>query len=393
MMQLKTCLVTAAVLGAALAADACTSWAIHRSVSRSGRMIIQKCRDSYRGKLDADIRTAPNGWRWMRIGSNQHYPNFGMNEKGVAITMNDGDSTDIKHPGKGRVGMAASLTIRYVSTNCATAAEAVEFLKCVGRSGWKLGSNASYFVADPDRAFLVDLAHGYAEVKEITGGIAIITNTWHLPGGEEISTKNLGYGRGDRAREANVRAALRKERVKGKYTVRGCMDVSRMFCGKKFEEKFPFRVGKGGGNSLGASCFELDKEFPAFLSYAYIALGPQQDTIFLPVPMSLDQLPEKLRDGSWAKMAYDILDNAGINHPAIAEFTKLEDKFLAEVETLRPQAKELLKAGKCDEAAKMLNECFKRQFAEADALLTRVHGEALAKGGKKAEAPAAKADK
>ena len=57
MMQLKTCLGAAAVLGAALSAEACTSWAIHRSLTQSGRMIIQKCRDSYRGRLDADIRS------------------------------------------------------------------------------------------------------------------------------------------------------------------------------------------------------------------------------------------------------------------------------------------------------------------------------------------------
>ena len=386
MMQLKTYLGAAALLGAVLSADACTSWAIHRSVSHSGRMIIQKCRDSYRGRLDADIRIAPNGWRWMRIGSNRHYPNFGMNEKGVAITMNDGDSTDIKHPGKGRVGMAASLTIRYVCTNCATAAEGVEFLKKVGRCGWKLGSNASYFIADPDRAFLVDLAHGYAEVKEITGGIATITNTWHLPGGEEISTKSLGFGRGDRAREANVRAALQQGRIKGKYTLRSCFDMARMYRQKGDVTKlYPFVVG-AKVMALGASCFELDKEFPAYLSYAYIALGPQQDTIFLPVPMSLEQLPEKMRDGSWAQMAYDILDHAGINHPDMAAFAKLEDKFLAEVESVRAKARELLKAGQKDEAAKLLNDCFTRQFAEADELLTRVHAAAMAK------APAAPAE-
>ncbi len=383
MMQLKNCLGAAAVLGAALSVEACTSWAIHRSLTQSGRMIIQKCRDSYRGRLDADIRIAPNGWRWMRIGANKHYPDFGVNEKGGAITMNDGDSTDIKHPGKGRLGMAAALTIRYVCTNCATAVEGVEFIKNVGRSGWKLGSNATYLVADPDRAFLVDLSHGYAEVKEITGGTVVITNTWHLPGGEEISTKSLGFGRGDRSREANTREALRKGNVNGKYTLRSSFDVSRMYRQKGDPSKlFPFVVG-AKVLSLGCSCFELDKEFPAYLSYAYIALGPQQDTIFLPVPMSLDQLPEKMRDGSWAKMAYDILDNAGINHPDIAEFAKLEDKFLAEVAQLRPQAYELLKAGKRDEAAKLLNDCFRRQFAEADALLTRVHKAALAKGGKK----------
>jgi dipeptidase len=321
----------------------------------------------------------------MRIGSNVHYPNFGMNEKGVAITMNDGDKTDIKHPGKGRAGMSAAITIRMVVTNCETAEQAVEMIKHVGRNGIKLGSNASYLIADPKRAFLVDLAHGYAEVKEITGGTIVISNTWHLPGGEEISTKPMTGGRSDRAREANTRMALQKSRQNGKYTVRGCIDVSRLACGKALKDKYPYRVGKGGGNSLGSSCFELDGEYPAYLSYAWLALGPQQHTIYLPIPMSLKQMPEKLRDGSWAMLAYDLREKVGTNPEYLAEFSKLEDKFIAEVEAARQQARTLLKAGRNDEAAKLLNGTFEKHFAEADALLTKVHDEAGAAGAAKFE--------
>ena len=390
MFDLKHCVGAAALVGAALSAEACTSWAIHRSGTETGRMIVQKCRDSFRGRLDADIRVAPNGWRWMRIGSNKHYPNFGMNEKGVAITMNDGDKTEVKHPGGGRVAMAAALTIRYVATHCATAAEGVEFIKQVGRCGWKLGSNATYFIADPHRAFMVDLAHGYAEVKELTGGMIVITNTWHLPGGEEISEKTLSFGKGDRSREANTRAALKKARKNGKYTRRGCFDVSRMKRVKGNPSTlYPFVVGPKV-LSLGCSCFELDAEFPAYLSYAYLALGPQQDTIFVPVPMSLDKLPEKFADGSWAQMSYDILDAWGMDHPDMPKFAELEDKFLAEVDKVRAEAYTLLKAGKNEEARKLLNDCFARQFAEADALLTRVSEAAKAK---KAAAPAEAAAK
>lgn len=385
MSALKNCLAAAALAGAALSADACTSWLLHRQNTRSGRMILQKCRDSFPGRLDADIRVAPNGWRWMRIGSNEHYPNFGMNEKGVAITMNDGDQTAIKHPGKGRAGMSAAITIRMVVTNCATAEEAVEMILAVGRNGLKLGSNASYLIADPKNAYLIDLAHEYAEVKRITGGSIVISNTWHLPGGEEISTKSLSFGRGDRAREANTRMALQKSQKDGKYTVRGCFDVSRLPCGKLLRDKFPYRVGKGGGNSLGCSCFELDAEFPAYLSYAYVALGPQQHTIFLPVPMSLGQLPDKLRDGSWAMLAYDLRAKVGMNPKYLAEFSALEDKFLAEIEANRVKARELLKAGRNAEAAKLLNDAFARHFAAADALLTKVHGETGAAGAMKFE--------
>jgi len=385
MFELKKYLTAAALAGVAFSADACTSWAIHRSCTKSQRMIIQKCRDSFPGRLDADIRVAPNGWRWMRIGSNEHYPNFGMNEKGVAITMNDGDQTDIKHPGKGRAGMSASITIRMVVTHCENAAEAVEMLKHVGRNGLKIGSNASYLVADPHRAFLVDLAHGYAEVKEITGGTIVISNTWHLPGGEEISIKSASSGRSDRAREANTRMALQNSRENGKYTVRGCIDVSRMACGKALKDKYPYRVGKGGGNSLASSCFELDAEFPAYLSYAWLAMGPQQHTIYLPIPMSLKQMPKKLGDGSWAMLAYDLREKVGTNPKYLADFSKLEDKFIAEVEAARQQARELLKAGKNGEAADILNNTFEKHFAEAEALLTRVHDEAGAAGAAKFE--------
>ena len=385
MTALKNCFAAAALASCALSADACTSWVLHRSCTKSGRMILQKCRDSFPGRLDADIRVAPNGWRWMRIGSNVHYPNFGMNEKGVAITMNDGDQTDIKHPGNGRAGMSASITIRLVLTNCETAEQAVEMLKHIGRNGLKVGSNASYFVADPKRAYLVDLAHGYAEAKEITGGSIVISNTWHLPGGEEISTKSLSHGRGDRAREANTRMALQNSRQDGKYTVRGCFDVSRLACGKSFKEKYPYRVGKGGGNSLACSCFEPDAEFPAYLSYAYVALGPQQHTIYLPIPMSLNQLPEKMRDGSWGMLAYDLRAKVGTNPEYLKEFAELENKFLAEVEENRAKARELLKAGQKEEAAKLLNDAFARHFDAADKLLTRVHAEAGAAGAGKFE--------
>ena len=385
MSALKNCLAAFSLVGAAFSADACTSWVLHRSCTKNGRMILQKCRDSFPSRLDADIRVAPNGWRWMRIGSYQHYPNFGMNEKGVAITMNDGDQTDVKHPGKGRAGMSAAITIRMVVTNCETAEQAVEMIKHVGRTGIKLGSNASYLIADPKHAYLIDLAHGYAEVKQISGGSIVISNTWHLPGGEEISVKTLSSGRSDRAREANTRMALQKKQKRGKYTVRGSFDVSRMACGKLHKERFPYRVGKGGGNSLGCSCFELDGEFPAYLSYAYIALGPQQHTIYLPVPMSLGQLPDKLRDGSWAMLAYDLRAKVGTNPKYLAEISALEDQFLAEVEANRVKARELLKAGSRDEAAKLLNDAFARHYAAADALLTRLHKEANAAGAMKFE--------
>ena len=101
--------------------------------------------------------------------------------------------------------------------------------------------------------------------------------------------------------------------------------------------------------------------------------------------MSLDKLPEKLGDGSWAMLAYDLRAKAGTDPKYLAEFSALEDKFLAEVEANRVKARELLKAGRNDEAKQLLNAAFARHFKAADALLTRVHKEMGAAGAMKFE--------
>ena len=380
--------ILSALLSAALypAVDACTSWVIHPSATQSGMMIVQKCRDSYRSGLDADIKISPRGIKYMRIGGNRHYPLFGMNDRGVAVTMNDGDRTDnLKHPEGERAGIYATTTIKLLIGSCESARQAVDMLLHIGRDKLKKGGNATYFVADAERAFMIEVAHGYAEAQEIAGGLTVISNTWHLPGGEEIATKTYSSMRGDRAREANTRASLKNARVDGKYTVRGCFDTSRRKSKKELNEYFPFRHGDGKRPwmSLGCVCFEIDREFPAFLSYGYMALGPQQQTVYLPIPMAIGQLPEKIRDGRWAQLAYELKDAGGDDQPSIADFARLEDKFLAEVNMVRDRARRLLKAGQKDEAVKLLDDCFARQFAEADLLLTRVHDEVVARAEKK----------
>jgi len=370
--------VLSALVAAALPAAACTSWMIHPNVSRSGMMIVQKVRDHFHARLDADMRTAPNGWRWMRIGLNEHVSAFSMNEKGVVMTTNDGDPTAVHHPKNGkRAGMGAGSMSRQVVTTCATAAEGAALICTIGRNQLTSGSNGIYLIADPNRAFVINIAYGYAEVKEMTDGMIVITNAWHLPGGEEISTKGLGGLRGDRSREANTRASLKEFQRDGKYTIRGCIDTSRRYCGKLFKEKYPFRYTPGAKvTSLSSVCFEIDKEFPAYLSCGYTALGPQQHTIYLPCPMALRQMPKKIRDGNWGQMAYDIRKAFGADHKYIKDFRALEDKFLAEFDAKRAEARIMLREGRKDEASKLLNECFERQFAEADELLTRIHNEA-----------------
>ena len=173
MLRLKNCLAAAALAGVAATADACTSWLLHRQGTKSGMMILQKCRDSFPGRLDADIRVAPNGWRWMCIGN----PNYAMNEKGVVMTTNDGDGIAQRHPDdciRQRFGPFAMN--RLVMTSCSTAEQGVKKILDIGRN--RLAAQGGiYFIADPKRAFMININYGYAEVSEITNGLVVITNT------------------------------------------------------------------------------------------------------------------------------------------------------------------------------------------------------------------------
>ena len=373
-------------LFAAFPAAACTSWVLRPETTASGMMIIQKILDERYSPLDADIRVAANGWRWIRVGRRGNGISMSMNEKGVALTTNSADFNGEARSFSGpRHAMGSGELQRLVVTRCATAAEGVEALKKVARNRLFVYSSVNFgtilLVADARRAFLVEIGDGYAEACEISCGIHVASNGWRLPGGEVFSLYDLSGVRGNRARDACAVRSLQEKRVNGKYTVRGCFDTSRNIRGRKFAERHPFVPGnpKSKFMSLETTCFEIDPEFPAYLSCAYIALGPQRHTIYLPVPMATRQLPKKMRDQSWGQMAYDHQAAFGPNHGDLPKITELEDKFLAEFDATREQARQLLKTGQKDAAVKLLNDCFNRHFAEADKLMTSLHSSATEK--------------
>ena len=371
MHKLEKLLSAAVVAGIAPVASACTSWMIHPSVSASGMMLVQKCRDSRVTPLDADIRRSRHGVKWMRIGMFKHVALFAVSERGLVAIMNDGDDLTLKHPDKtipelhdARMWTACAEMMRQMMDECTTAAEATKLALHYGRNRIQAARGGTMFIADPKRAFMIDLGSGYAEAKELTGGMIIITNCMHLPGVEEFSIKPVTGVRSDRAREANTRAELRKRRVNGKYTVRGTIEVSRLLCQDNMLKKYPCRR-----NSLGGCCFELDPEFPSELTTAYIALGPQQHTVYVPTPMALKQLPKEIVNGEWADLAYKIRDLVGHDHKYLARFNAFEERVLAEYDRVRAEARALLKAGKKTEAAKLLETCYDRHYAEALKLL------------------------
>ncbi|MBP5532098.1 MAG: hypothetical protein J6Y54_08755, partial [Lentisphaeria bacterium] len=141
-----------------------------------------------------------------------------------------------------------------------------------------------------------------------------------------------------------------------------------IICGSKPVDHNVFRK-----TSLTAVCFELDGEFPAQLSTAYIALGPQQHMFYLPCPMALKHFPKAMGNGQWGDLALNFRKKAGDDHKLVAELFAFEDKVIPEYEKVREEARELVRAGKTADAEKLLEDTFARHFEAAAKLLNELY--------------------
>jgi len=344
-------------LGCGLAVSACTSWVVTPEKSASGRMILHKSRDQHVLPVDAHMMVTKKGARWMNIGS-AGGATFQMNEHGVALTSNSGDSHMGKHKKLAKKLPPFNETFADTIKDAAAAAEMV---RDYGRAGWR-AKGGMYLVADAKRAFTIEVASGYGEMMEIPGWIYVISNSMHLGGCEGFMERPFTNFCSHRAREANTRAELQRTQVDGKYTVAGILKTSRLSGGPTPFNRF----------SLSAVCFEVDPEFPEMIGCAYIALGPQQHTVYIPTPMALEQFPEDMQSGKWAARAFALRMKVGDDHQYLPRIEALEAEFLAEFDAVREAARKLLREGKRDEAKKLLNDTFTSHYTRAKELLKRI---------------------
>ena len=376
----KTIGCSVALLGAAVATEACTSWVMHSSATKSGLITVTKCRDQKPYRISGDIRVSPRGWRWLRLGQHPDKITFyggltgyGMNEKGVVATCNDGDYLTSEYPREGRVNIGSYSILRQVLTECDNAWDGAVLIRDHCRASRRPGvqghHGSTLMAADGRHAYIVDIGTAYGEIKEIKSGMLVISNKMHLPGIEEFAASQLRSFLSDRARDANSRKVMNEYRENGKFTVQGIIRASRAKCAKgdDLRERYPFR-----SNSQGAAIFELEPEFPAQLTTCYTTIGPQRHTVYLAIPMAVRQMPDKIRNGKWADLAFAFRKKCGDEHPSLDALYAFEAKTLPEYDKVRDEARKLLRAGKTKEAEELLNSWFLRQFEAADALLTRL---------------------
>lgn len=344
----------------------CTSWLVMPDMTSTEKIILHKNRDTGMRRLAVITRNTPRFYRWTGIGDLwQSSPCFVMNEKGLTAVMNSGDPCSDNRD----VGLTTPNLLRLLAEQCATVDEAVTlFRKVIAEKAYAHSRSGSiFFLADSRRAVIIENSANHLAVAPVDFGFAIRANSWQLPGMIALSNKTPRQLLGDNHREYYVRENLlniiksgRKINPSDNYT------LSRGREGDISEQRFPLCWD----NTVSAATLVPDGEFPDVLTTIYFALGPPGNTIYLPLPMAVNELPLAFVNGEWGARALDFRKSAGMEHGKLDRMTDFENKLLKEFDIVCSEARALLRNGQKNEAVKLLNSTFRRQSFEADHFLS-----------------------
>ena len=365
----------AAMLAPRLAAD--TEWIVTPKYSESGRMLLHANRES------AARKAAPIWMSWdpagkgkygfLRIGNKGGYSFAGINEKGLAVAYTTGDPTDDPRPPKNATNVGGHAAVVISLRFSANAGQARARLHKAFKD--KLISESMViFLADPRNAIVIECSpHHYAS-WDLRDSYCVYSHMWKLPGMDDGSIRSTGSAEICTLREWGVREGLRRIRKdsKGRISVAGSIAVSRLnmhdVSAPEYEKqrgKSPVPFAPYNKRAQDSYLFELDAEYPGFLSRVYIAFGPARHTVYLPIALpALKNLPPEILDPEFFKLAlkrHNAADPATPVDPAIPEFEK---KLYREFEEKSDEARMMLIAGKNAEAEKILTDLAKKQAAE-----------------------------
>lgn len=351
----------------------CTSWIITPEISSTGACMVQKNRD-YKGQnlLSARLFRAMPG-KYKIITVNDLWSSGAgavMNEKGLMIVQNDGSSVLQSEWLPGKVNIGSIFTLRYVAEHCANLDEAVAMMKKLHRLGL-VRSISLYLLADPERGMIFEATPRHFSCSEVNFSFEVRANNYLLPGMRgSVAQKRDAFLNGANRRYAASEFLRKVVENKGKVAPFDLMQLAR-FREPEIEKKYDYR-SVCYKYSLASTMFVPDRQFPDYLSVTFVALGPQRHTVFLPIPMGLSAIPESLANGDWGTKAIKLSEKLPLDHHKLPEFEAVETRFIDEFFAAREAARKLLLTGKRQEAIKLLDELFRRQYAQAQEFLNRI---------------------
>ena len=334
----------------------CTSWAVTPELTADGNMLLHKSRDTGVKYLNAIQIKRPDRYSWIGIGNLcSMEPVMGMNSCGLAVAMNAGNRSDNFTV----AGLGTTVIARILLENCASAADAVKLLEKIVSSGcYHHGKTGSiWFIADAADAFVIEHDAKYMEARKLLPrSMAVRANTWRFSGMLPHSKLSVQHMIDNHFREYAVRDSLLKSGT-DKVTVSDSIAASR-----KRETSSPTKVYPPCGPATNcAASFVIDREYPAFLSCAYIAFGPPRHTVFIPVPVTVESLPDALFNGQFSNTAIARRQASGLDAP-VKRYEKLEAEMFKNHSEAVKSARMMLKKGDKDGAKAAINAAFRKNM-------------------------------
>ena len=362
----------------------CTSWIITPDVSATGACMVQKNRD-YKGQnlLSARLYRAYPG-KYKVITVNDLWSSGAgavMNEKGLMIVQNDGNSVLRQDLPNSKVSVGCIFMLRHIAEHCANLEEAVAMLKKFYRTG--IGRSSSiYLLADLDSGAIIETTGKHFAYAEVNFAYEVRANNYLLPGMRSTVKQNRkAFLNGANRRYAASEFLRNVIASKGKIAPFDLMQLAR-FREPEIEKTLKYRSVCMKA-SLASTMFVPDRQFPEYLSVTFVALGPQRHTVFLPIPMGASAMPESLVNGDWGKVALSLSEKLPLDHNRIGELEKVETRLIDEFFAAREQARMLLVNGKRSEAVELLDKVFRKQYEEAKKFMDEFSKSADVKEDKK----------
>ena len=344
----------------------CTSWIAMDNMTGGKSIIMHKNRDSKGRALTIQRRAMPGKHAWIGNGScNSFYPTQGINDRGVVIMMNSGDA----HPEaeNSQYGMSTGIICRVLLEECGTAEEAVAMLKkIVAANAYShVECGSIWFIGDYKNVYITEHNARKLVTKPVNSGFIARANAFHYPEMQIFSLRSYASLIAHSRREFSVRDYLvnKQWRNNGVITPLDFAASSRINKVDGDPKCYP----PCGRSTISGNTFVIDKEYPEYLSSAYMTLSSPTSSCYLPVPMCLQEVPEEICNGTYSNRSFDLMDKKQPLLPAdkLAALEKrLYERHAAAVEKARKLLRTSTKHTVKTDVAKILNDVFNENFKD-----------------------------
>ncbi|MBE6402185.1 MAG: hypothetical protein E7039_00495 [Lentisphaerae bacterium] len=347
----------------------CTSWITMDNMTGGKEIIMHKNRDSRGRPIAIQRRAVPGKHAW--IGNGPQYglsPSQGINDRGVVVMMNAGDA--LPEAENSQYGFGVFLICRILLEESGSAEDAVKLLEKIiysnAHSHVECGS--IWFIGDAKNVYIVEHSNRKLVAKKVNSGFIARANAFHYPEMQIYSLRSYKSLIAHSRREFAIRDYLvnTQWRKNGVITALDNAAASRI-------DKFPDGAKDYppcGKSTISATTFVIDKEYPEFLSTAYMVFASPASSCYLPVPITLREIPETILDGTFSMRSFDLMDKKQPLLPAdkLAVLEKrLYERHQAAVEKVRVLLRTSTGHTVKDDAAKILNDAFAENFKDLQA--------------------------